>query len=48
MQGRWICVTNMTQAEVLHDEHFGSTVNGTDGREAFPKFRKISPSTPES
>lgn len=27
----------MTQAEMLHDELFGSTVNGTDGREAHPK-----------
>ena len=27
----------MAQAEVLHDEHRGSTVNGTDDREARSK-----------
>lgn len=35
--GKWIYDTNMTQAEVLHDEHLGSTVNGTDDREAHSK-----------
>ena len=32
-----ICDTNMTQAEMLHNEHLGSTVNGTDDREAHSK-----------
>ena len=37
MLGKLVYDTTMTQAEQLHDEHCGSTVNGTDDREAFPK-----------